>query len=133
MKISKQARQSARQLFRACLVNTILDEDRVRAVVQGVVREKPRCYIAILSHFERLTGLEIARRSARVESATPLSAQNETQMQSDLTRRYGPGLNFVFSQNAALIGGVRIQVGGDVYDGSVQGRLAALRENFKYL
>jgi F-type H+-transporting ATPase subunit delta len=46
-----------------------------------------------------------------------------------LIRQYGPGLAFTFTQKPALIGGVRIQVGGDVYDGTVQGRLAALQQS----
>jgi F0F1-type ATP synthase delta subunit len=29
-----------------------------------------------------------------------------------------------------LLGGMRIKVGSDVYDGSVQGRLNALKESF---
>jgi F-type H+-transporting ATPase subunit delta len=86
--------------------------------------------MAVLTHFQRLVRLEIARRTARIESATPLSPQAQAQVQGDLTRRYGPGLAFTFAQNPALIGGVRIQVGGDVYNGSVQGRLAALRDSF---
>ena len=36
----------------------------------------------------------------------------------------------LFAQNPALIGGMRIKVGSDVYDGSVQARLAALQESF---
>jgi F-type H+-transporting ATPase subunit delta len=130
MKISKQTRRDARQLFRACLADGALDENRARRAVADVIRQKPRGYVAILSHFQRLIRLEVARRAARIESATPLSPQVQTQVQGDLTRRYGPGLTFTFAQNPALIGGVRIQVGGDVYDGSVQGRLAALQESF---
>jgi F-type H+-transporting ATPase subunit delta len=71
----------------------------------------------------------VARHTARIESATALSPQFQTQTQADLTRRYGAGLSFVFVQNPALLGGVRIQVGGDVYDGSVQARLATLQES----
>ena len=47
-----------------------------------------------------------------------------------LTRVYGAGLDFSFPQNPELIGGMRIKVGSDVYDGSVQARLAALQESF---
>ena len=36
----------------------------------------------------------------------------------------------VFAQNQALLGGLRIKVGSDVYDGSIQSRLAALQEGF---
>ena len=130
MKISKQNRRDARQLFRACLVGEALDENRARQAVADVLGQKPRGYMAILSHFQRLVRLEVARRSARIESATPLSPQLQAQMQTDLTGRYGPGLSFSFTQNPALIGGVRLQVGGDVYNGSLQGRLAALQESF---
>lgn len=127
MKISKQARRDARELFRSCISNSGLDENRVRTAVRRVAAGKPRGYIAILSHFQRLVRLEILRRTAKVESATPLSPQMQTQIQDDLARRYGGGLTFSFVQNPALIGGIRVQVGGDVYDGTVQGRLNELR------
>lgn len=60
----------------------------------------------------------------------PLPPQTQSQLQADLSRIYGAGLSFVFVENPALLGGLRIQVGGDVYNGSVQGRLAALQECF---
>jgi F-type H+-transporting ATPase subunit delta len=130
MKISKQARRDARQLLRACTANSVLDDNRVRQAVQAVIRDKPRGYLAVLTQFQRLVKLEIASRSARVESATVLTPQAQSQVQADLTRKYGAGLSFVFVQNPALLGGLRIQVGGDVYNGSVQGRLAALQDSF---
>jgi F-type H+-transporting ATPase subunit delta len=43
---------------------------------------------------------------------------------------YGPVLNFSSAVNPALIGGIRITVGSDIYDGSVQGRLAKLEQRF---
>jgi len=130
MKISKQARRDARQLLRACMANAVLDDTRVRQAVQSVIRDRPRGYLAVLTQFYRLVRLETARRTARVESATPLSPQFQSQLQAELSRKYGAGLSFVFVENPALLGGLRIQVGGDVYNGSVQGRLAALQECF---
>ena len=130
MKISKQARHEARQLFLSCQANGVLDENRVRQAVRLVAERKPRRYAAILSQFLRLTKLDVARHTAKIESAAPLSPQFQAQVQADLARRYGGGLSFSFTQNPALLGGVRIQVGGDVYDGSVQARLAALEESF---
>jgi F-type H+-transporting ATPase subunit delta len=130
MKISKQARRDARELFRTCMVNGQLDDPRARQAVQLVLQKKPRGYFAILSHFQRLVKLELARRTARIESATALPPDFQSRLQADLTRQYGAGLNFVFVQNPALLGGMRIQVGGDVYNGTVQGRLAALQESW---
>ena len=130
MKISKQARREAKQLFRICLVNGLLQEDRARQVVQRVIEVKPRGYLAILNHFQRLVKLEVERRTAKVESAVPLPADLQASVQASLARIYGPGLALSFAQNPALIGGLRLKVGSDVYDGSIQARLAALEESF---
>lgn len=126
MKISKQARREAKELLRTCQVNGLLDETRVREVVQQIIDAKPRGYFGILSHLLRLLKLDAARRTARVESAAPLSDTLREGIQKNLARLYGPGLDLGFNENADLIGGLRIKVGSDVYDGSIQGRLAAL-------
>jgi F-type H+-transporting ATPase subunit delta len=130
MKISKQARRGAKELFRDCIVNGVLDEKRVRNVVGKVAELKPRGYIEILSHFHRLVKLELERRTARVESATPLSADVQAEVTNKLGKLYGQGLNISFAQNPALLGGLRIKVGSDCYDGSVQARLEGLVESF---
>jgi len=128
--ISKQARREAQQLFRSCQVNGLLEGERVRRVVLQVIAAKPRGYLAILSHFKRLVKLDLERRSARIESAVPLTAESQASVENNLARLYGAGLNLSFAQNPALIGGLRIKVGSDVYDSTVQGRLAALQESF---
>jgi len=130
MKITKQARREAKQLFQSCKSNGLLDEAKVRAAVQQVVRAKPRGYLAILSQLQRLVKLDIERRTARAESAVPLSAAQQSAIQANLARRYGAGLSLSFWQNSALLGGMRIKVGSDVYDGSVRARLNALQESF---
>ena len=130
MRITKQARHEARQLFQSCQAGGLLDDNRVRQAVRLVGERNPRGYAAVLSQFLRLVKLDIARHTAIVESAAALSPQFQAQVQADLARRYGGGLIFSFTQNPALLGGVRVQVGGDVYDGSVRARLAALGDSF---
>ena len=130
MKISKQAKREAKALFLSCVKDGLLQDSLVRSAVQGVLQAKPRNYLAILSHFQRLLRLDLDRRTARVESAVPLTPELESKVKADLSRVYGQGLDISFGQNAALIGGMRVKVGSDVYDGSVQGRLAALQESF---
>ena len=130
MKISKQARRDAKALFRSCVNNGLLDENRVRQAVQAVVAGKPRGYVAILSQLQRLVKMDLDRRLAKVESAVTLSPDQENVVKTDLNRKYGAGLNISFAQNPALLGGLRVQVGSDVYDGSVHARLEALRESF---
>ncbi len=130
MKITKQARREAKQLFRSSLTDGLLDDNRARQALRQVLEAKPRGYLGILSHFERLVKLDLERRTATVESAAPLSGEVQTEVKERLTKAYGPGLILSFAQNPALIGGMRIQVGSDVYDGSVQARLSALEQAF---
>ena len=130
MSSSKQARRDAKDLFKLCVVNGQLDEGRVRQTVTQVIAGKPRGYMAVLKHFQRLLKLEIQRRTARVETATALAPELQSAIQGNLTKAYGAGLTFDFAQNAGLIGGMRVRVGSDVYDGSIRGRLDALRDSF---
>jgi F-type H+-transporting ATPase subunit delta len=130
MKISKQSRRDAKQLFKICVKNGALDQNCVRQAVTEVIARKPRGYVGILSQLQRLVKLELDRRMAKVESASALTPEQQREVEAEISRKYGPGLNLSFSQNPALIGGLRIQVGSDVYDGSVQARLENLREQF---
>jgi F-type H+-transporting ATPase subunit delta len=130
MNISKQARREAKQLFRSCFVNGALAEKRVRDVVTKIIELKPRGYMGILAQMQRLVKLEIDRRTARVESATALAADQQVKVKSALAALYGPGLEIGFAQSPGLLGGLRVKVGSDVYDGSVQARLERLQESF---
>jgi F-type H+-transporting ATPase subunit delta len=128
MKITKQARREAKELFRAAQVNGVLDDNKVRQVVDEVLQNKPRGYAGILSHFQRLVKLDLDRRTARIESVIALDDTEQNSVKSVLSKRYGAGLNFTFAQNPALIGGMRIKVGSDVFDGTIQSRLTQLQE-----
>ena len=130
MKISKLAQREARQLYRTCRVNGLLDESRVRRAVTLLVEKKPRGYVEILSRLHRLVQLDLDQRAARVESAVPLTADLQAQVAARLKNIYGEGLNLSFAQNPSLIGGLRIQVGSDLYDGSVKMRLDKLQQSF---
>jgi F-type H+-transporting ATPase subunit delta len=130
MKISKLAQREARQLFRACRVNGLLDESRVRQTVVLLAEKKPRGYVEILARLHRLVKLDLELRAASVESAVPLSAELQAQVAGHLKSIYGDGLDLVFAQNPSLIGGLRIQVGSDLYDGSVKMRLDKLQQSF---
>jgi F-type H+-transporting ATPase subunit delta len=127
MKISKEARRSSRQLFKACLVNGKLDEARVRDVVAKVSQAKPRAYMGILNNFSSLIRAELERQSAIVESATPLTADLQSSLKTSLSQKYGRELTLQFQTRPELLGGIRVKVGSDVWDGSVKARLEALQ------
>ncbi len=130
MRISKQARREAKELFRVCQVEGLLDEGRVRSVVGRVLESKPRGYLGTLHYFQRLVKLEVERRTARVESAQELPADLRDAVQGSLEARYGRGLQVQYTVQPDLVAGVRVRVGSDVFDGSVSGRLHDLKSSF---
>ena len=130
MKTTKQLKREAKRLFRLCLVNGLLDEERTRQVLQRIIDDKRRGSLVLLGYFQRLVKINIARHTVKVESATPLATDFRERIEAGLTRIYGSGLRASFVQNPELIGGMRIKVGSDVYDGSVRARLAELERAF---
>jgi F-type H+-transporting ATPase subunit delta len=130
MQTRKHMERDARELFRVCLVDGSLDEARVRQVVDRVIASGRPNGLRILSRFERLVRLDSARHRAEVSSAVPLPADVRAAIEAALRKLYGPDLATSFADDPALIAGVRIKVGSDVYDGSVKGNLAALESRF---
>jgi len=130
MKGRKQIKREARQLFRLCRVNGSVDEERVRGVVRQALQSHPRGVHAVLSEFLRLVRLDQSQHTAGIESATDLPADLRASVAANLERVYGPGLISSFSLNPELIGGMRIKVGSDVYDGSIKAKLSELEKRF---
>ena len=127
MKSTKKTKRVARELFRLCRTAGDLDEGRVRIIAGRLAASPQRGAIQALTAFQRLVRLDRARHTARVESPVPLGEAQRQMILDQLARRYGPTLATAFTENAALIGGVRITVGSDVFDGSIRGRLAAIQ------
>jgi F-type H+-transporting ATPase subunit delta len=129
MKPGRKIRRTAKRLLGLCLTaDGLLDEARARRVVRRVAATRSRMRLPVLSYFRRLVALYVARHSATVQAVAPLPPELDVDVRGRLERLYGPGLATSFALDPALIAGVRIKVGSDVYDGSVRGRLRALEE-----
>ncbi|MBA2622075.1 MAG: ATP synthase F1 subunit delta [Chthoniobacterales bacterium] len=128
MKVNKEVRQLSRQLLRASFTDGQLDGGRVTSLVKSLIEKKPRNYIGVLDAYKRLLRLEVEKRSATIESATELNAEASAKIVDNLKRKYGPDLATEFVVNPALLGGMRIRVGSDVWDSSVRNRLQRLQE-----
>jgi F-type H+-transporting ATPase subunit delta len=130
MKGNKQSRRGAKQLFKSCQVEGQLAEERVRQAVTLVIEKKPRGYFGILQELQRLVKLDVSSRSARVESAVVLTEAQQQNIRESLGRLKCGEVTVEFAENADLIGGMRVKIGDDVFDGSVKTRLATLSESF---
>lgn len=130
MKISKVAAATARRLFGLCQTAGRFDESKLRTVIARLIESKPRDYRAVLMALQRLTRLELEARKVTVESAVEVDESTRQRVVAGLAKQYGPDLVVQYQITPALLGGLRIRVGNDVFDGSVQGRLERLANAF---
>ena len=131
MTTTAKVRRDAKRLFRLCVVDGTLDEQRVRLATQRLLGANRRGCMALLREFQRLIKLDLAGQTAEILSAEPLPDDFRLRIHATLQRSYGTGVNTSFVQDPALIGGMRIKVGCDVYDGSIRTRLASLEKRFE--
>ena len=130
MKLSKDARKTSRDLFRASFTDGRLDPNKTRIIANQVIRSKPHNFVGILKDYQRLVRLEVEKHHAIVESPAPLDPQTAEQLTKSLQARYGNDLTTEFQVAPTLIGGLRIRIGSDVFDSSIRGRLSILQNQF---
>jgi len=128
MKISKETRRLSREMMRWSITDGKLDAARVRHVTAMVCAEKPRHYVAVLKEYSRLIRLKVAERHATIESAVTLDHDAAETVVRSIHQRFGDDITSEFKVSPELIGGLRVKIGSDVWDGSVRDRLERLKE-----
>lgn len=130
MKLSKESRRLSRELFRASFTDNLLNPAKVKQVVESIIEKRPRNFLEVLKNYQRLIRLEVQKHSALVESATPLTQETVDRITQDMRRKHGRELTLEFRHTPDLIGGLRIRIGSDVWDGSIRNRLSRLEQQF---
>jgi F-type H+-transporting ATPase subunit delta len=126
MKINKQIRRLSREMLRASFTDGQLDAGKTRSLVDSLIAKKPRNYIDVLKNYRRLLRFELEKRRARVETASELDSTTSSELVANLKKKYGSDLTAEFIVKPELLGGMRVRVGSDVWDGTVRNRLAEL-------
>ena len=126
MKITKEVQAQARRLLCLCLVEGgRLQEERVRQVASELVQKKPRNYAELLAAFTDLVRLEVAKRTATVASAVPLTEREQVAIRAKLDART-PDLHYDWQVRPELLGGITVRVGDQVTDASLLSRINRL-------
>jgi F-type H+-transporting ATPase subunit delta len=128
MKINKEIRRLSREMLRGSFSDGQLDRGKIASLVQTLITKQPRHFMDALQYYKRLLRLEIEKRHARIESATQLAPQAATDIVARLKKKYGEDLTTEFVVDPTLLGGARVRVGSDVWDGTLRNRLDRLQQ-----
>ena len=81
----------------------------------------------IVRDASRIVADQAGKVVATVITASPLSDGQAARVARGIAERYGKDVSVNQVVDPAVVGGVRVQVGGDVIDGTVSTRLSELR------
>ena len=116
---------------RLALLDRVLG-DRVSPVTAALLRQAVRLprnrHLDLVA--EELAELAAARRDrsvAHVSAPVALTPAQEEQLTDKLTRLYGRPMSLQVELDESLLGGLVVEVGNEVIDGSVAGKIAAAR------
>lgn len=122
----KHIQQHAKQLFKVSLLDGVLSADHVAGVLAYVEKHRPAHTVALLKAYQRLVAAELARSQAVVEHAGVLSDSILSEIAAAMSKRYARPIAGVARRNDALLAGLRVRVGDDLYESSVSSQLATL-------
>lgn len=122
----KQTQELAKKLFQLSLENGVVSQERVAGVLQYVEVHKPANALGVLRAYRRLVAAELARANAVVEHAGTIDNSVVKHIAAAMTSVYKRPIAATAKPNNALIAGLRVRVGDDVYESSIASRLQAL-------
>jgi F-type H+-transporting ATPase subunit delta len=123
---AKVAQQFARQLFSMSMVDGVLSVDRVGGVLEYVEKHTPANPMMVLKAYQRLVAVEVAKGQAIVEHAGQVNDAMLASIAAAMTKKYSRPVTATAKPNPALIAGLRVHVGDDIYESSIAGQLDAL-------
>lgn len=124
----KQIQQLARQFYKLSFTNGVISAGQVAGVLEYIEKHRPANSMAVLKAYQRLIAAEVARGQAVVEHAGPIDSAALDAIASAMSKKYGRSVTAVENRNDALLAGVRVRIGDDLYESSVAGQLATLAE-----
>jgi F-type H+-transporting ATPase subunit delta len=132
--------------LRRVLENPSIPGDRKRAVLDGIAQRQGmsrqvRNLIAVLTdnrrlplfgdilkNIERELNDRLGFAEAEVTSARDLGDPEKRLLEAEIAKLTGKRVRARYEQDASLLGGSVVKVGSTIYDGSVKGQLARIRE-----
>jgi len=107
------------------VIGETLDEKRQHALIEEFFSGVRKGRVVLLKG-KKLSGI-----SAEVTSALPLTKKEKETVESEVIDKIGEKVPVNFNVETGILGGLVIQVGDKVLDGSVAGKLESLRQTLE--
>ncbi len=98
-------------------------------LAQRAVNARNRTFELTLEQYLNLSAALRRRVVATVRVAAPLTGEQQARLAATLTRQTGRAVNLHVVVDPAVVGGMRVELGDEVIDGTVAGRLADARRH----
>ncbi len=108
------------------VIGEALDEKRQRALVDEFFSGIKSGKVTLLEDADR-----VEAASVEVISALPLTEEEQAVVRQQVLQKVGGGATLSFRVDPNILGGLIIRLGDKVVDGSVSGRLQALRQSLQ--
>ena len=122
-------KQFAKKLAELSEENGLVSSERVGAVLEALRKKPPRNPKTVLKYFRYYIAHAINRSRAVIEYAGKIDEASVAAIEKQLSQTYNRPITTSSVENEALIAGIRISIGDDIYDASVAGRLANLEKS----
>lgn len=111
-----------RQALASALLEGKASESAVRLVNQAVA-SRGRSFETALADFQELVAERQQRLVALVRTVVDLNEQERARLAEVLGRQYGRNIHLNVVVDPTVLGGVKVELGDDVIDGTIAGRL----------
>lgn len=112
-------------LFKVSFLNNKLNQKKVLANVKLLKKlPKDKAIFAISQYLKRIK-IEIEKHTLVVESSVPLDSQQKKMITSQFKENNLYAINYTL--NPVLLGGLRVRIGDNVFDDSIQSRIEQVK------
>ena len=128
MRKEDKIRNFARKLLALSVEDGRVSPERVEAILEHLRNEPMHRAKPILKHFMRYINREMKKTNAVVEYSGSIDKGVLKKLTTQLSDYYNINVEIETEENPALLAGLKVHIGDDVWDDTVSGHLATLKD-----
>lgn len=122
--------KQAKTALKNSLKNGLLDEALVKEQIERLKETKTSQRLALLRLYARLLRHRLSEEVLIVTTSFEVEEPLRSEIANSLQEKFDKKLRLSFEIDPAILGGIKVQKQDTIYDFSIYGKLAQLREAF---